>query len=69
MMLCKILYNHPELAAAALIWRDLSPSPEAVAFESLPFLVAAMHGRKQRGHTMFGACFIVLMTVSPRPNG
>ena len=45
MMLCKILYNHPELAAAALIWRDLSPSPEAVAFESLPFLVAAMHGR------------------------
>jgi D-psicose/D-tagatose/L-ribulose 3-epimerase len=30
--------NIPELAAAAAIWRDLAATPEAVAFEGLPFL-------------------------------
>lgn len=31
-------YTHKELAAAAAIWRDLAPSPEAIAFEGLRFL-------------------------------
>jgi D-psicose/D-tagatose/L-ribulose 3-epimerase len=31
-------YSHKELAAAAAIWRDLAPTPEAVAFDGLPFL-------------------------------
>jgi len=31
-------YSHEELAAAAAIWRDLAPTPEAVAFDGLPFL-------------------------------
>jgi D-psicose/D-tagatose/L-ribulose 3-epimerase len=31
-------YSHKELAAAAAIWRDLAPTPEAVAFHGLPFL-------------------------------
>lgn len=30
--------NIPEIAAAAAIWRDLAPSPEALAFEGLRFL-------------------------------
>ena len=36
-------YSHEELAAAAAIWRDLAPTPEAVAFEGLPFLKRIMH--------------------------
>jgi D-psicose/D-tagatose/L-ribulose 3-epimerase len=35
-------YSHKELAAAAAIWRDLAPTPEAVAFEGLPFLRKVM---------------------------
>ena len=35
-------YSHKELAAAAAIWRDLAPTPEAVAFEGLPFLKKVM---------------------------
>lgn len=31
-------YSHKELAAAAAIWRDLAPTPEAVAFDGLRFL-------------------------------
>ena len=31
-------YTHKELAAAAAIWRDLAPSPEAIAFEGLKFV-------------------------------
>jgi len=31
-------YSHKELAAAAAIWRDLAPTPEAVALDGLPFL-------------------------------
>jgi len=31
-------YSHAELAAAAAIWRDLAPTPEAVALDGLPFL-------------------------------
>jgi D-psicose/D-tagatose/L-ribulose 3-epimerase len=35
-------YSHKELAAAAAIWRDLAPTPEAVAFDGLPFLKNVM---------------------------
>jgi D-psicose/D-tagatose/L-ribulose 3-epimerase len=35
-------YSHKELAAAAAIWRDLAPTPEAVAFDGLPFLKKLM---------------------------
>jgi D-psicose/D-tagatose/L-ribulose 3-epimerase len=35
-------YSHKELAAAAAIWRDLAPTPEAVAFDGLPFLKTIM---------------------------
>jgi D-psicose/D-tagatose/L-ribulose 3-epimerase len=35
-------YSHKELAAAAAIWRDLAPTPEAVAFEGLRFLKRVM---------------------------
>jgi D-psicose/D-tagatose/L-ribulose 3-epimerase len=31
-------YTHPELAAAAAIWRDLAPLPESVAFEGIKHL-------------------------------
>jgi D-psicose/D-tagatose/L-ribulose 3-epimerase len=31
-------YTHKELAAAAAIWRDLAPSPEAIAFEGIKYL-------------------------------
>lgn len=31
-------YKHPELAAAAAIWRDLAPLPESVAFEGIKYL-------------------------------
>jgi D-psicose/D-tagatose/L-ribulose 3-epimerase len=31
-------YTHPELAAAAAIWRDLAPLPESVAFEGIKYL-------------------------------
>jgi D-psicose/D-tagatose/L-ribulose 3-epimerase len=31
-------YTHKELAAAAAIWRDLAPSPEAIAFEGLQYI-------------------------------
>jgi D-psicose/D-tagatose/L-ribulose 3-epimerase len=31
-----------ELASAAAIWRDLAPSPEAIAFEGLRYLKQAM---------------------------
>ena len=37
-------YSHKELAAAAAIWRDLAPTPEAVAFDGLPFLKNVMAG-------------------------
>ncbi len=33
----------PEIAAAACIWRDLAPSPEAIAFEGVQFLKTAAH--------------------------
>jgi D-psicose/D-tagatose/L-ribulose 3-epimerase len=35
-------YSHKALAAAAAIWRDLAPTPEAIAFEGLPFLKQVM---------------------------
>jgi len=35
-------YSHKELAAAAAIWRDLAPTPEAVALDGLPFLKNVM---------------------------
>lgn len=41
-------YNHKELAAAAAIWRDLSPSPESVAFQGLPFLRNCMNSTGER---------------------
>ncbi|MCL6508797.1 MAG: sugar phosphate isomerase/epimerase [Bryobacteraceae bacterium] len=31
-------FGIPEIAAAACIWRDLAPAPEAIAFEGLRFL-------------------------------
>ncbi|MCS6952497.1 MAG: sugar phosphate isomerase/epimerase family protein [Bryobacterales bacterium] len=31
-------FGIPEIAAAACIWRDLAPSPEAIAFDGLRFL-------------------------------
>ena len=31
-------YHHPELAAATAIWRDLAPTPEAIAFEGIRYL-------------------------------
>jgi len=39
-------YSHKELAAAAAIWRDLAPTPEAVAFDGLPFLKSVMGSSK-----------------------
>ena len=39
-------YSHKELAAAAAIWRDLAPTPEAVAFDGLPFLRSVMQSFK-----------------------
>ena len=39
-------YSHKELAAAAAIWRDLAPTPEAVAFDGLPFLKSVMQSFK-----------------------
>jgi len=31
-----------ELSAAASIWRDIAPSPEAIAFEGVQFLKRGM---------------------------
>ena len=39
-------YSHKELAAAAAIWRDLAPTPEAVAFDGLPFLKSVIGSSK-----------------------
>lgn len=37
-------YTHKELAAAAAIWRDLAPTPEAIAFEGIGLLKRIFQG-------------------------
>ncbi|MBI3678882.1 MAG: sugar phosphate isomerase/epimerase [Acidobacteria bacterium] len=40
-------FNIPEIAAAAAIWRDLAPSPEAIAFDGLRFLKQGWQSRSK----------------------
>ena len=41
-----------ELASAAAIWRDLAPTPEAIAFEGLRYLHPLMRGVGRNGRLM-----------------
>ena len=40
-------FNLPEIASAAAIWRDLAPSPEAIAKEGVAYLRSVISSRSQ----------------------